>query len=194
MWVIDGDESEEFSTSKTWNMIRNREVEQPWTRSIWFKGHVPRHDFTSWVLFQDRLPTRARLLRWGMNISPSCCLCDAGEEDKDHLFLKCEISEALWHLVLCRLGYSFRAFHTWTSFSEWIASRDSVTSRTLKGIVAQATLYSIWSGRNTRLHARASRTPATLFKIIDRSIRDAILGRRKLRRFQPLMQLWIRYE
>ncbi|CDY47663.1 BnaC04g24000D [Brassica napus] len=33
-----------------------------------------------------------------------------------------------------------------------------------------------------------------LFKIIDRSVKDAILGRRKLKKFQLLMQLWIRYE
>ncbi|KAL0875497.1 hypothetical protein Bca101_025202 [Brassica carinata] len=194
VWEINGDELEEFSNSKTWNMVRNRAAEQPWTRSIWFKGHIPRHAFTSWVAHQDRLPTRSRLLRWGMNISSSCCLCDAGEENRDHLFLRCEISEAIWTLVLKRLGYSFRTFHTWTSVSEWMALRDSVTSRTLKRMVAQATIYNIWIERNTRLHARESRTPAVIFKIIDRSIRDAILGRRQLTKFQPLMQLWIRYE
>lgn len=174
--------------------MRNRGVEQAWTRSIWFKGHIPRHAFTSWVVHQDRLPTRSRLLRWGMNISSSCCLCDTGEEDRDHLFLKCEISEALWSLALQRLGYSFRAFHTWTSFADWTATRDSVTSRTLKRMVAQATTYNIWIERNNRLHGQEFRTPAVLFKIIDRSIKDAILGRRKLKKFQLLMQLWIRYE
>ena len=143
IWDADGDELKEFSTRKTWNVVRNRAVEQHWSRSIWFKGHVPRHSFTSWVIYQDRLPTRSRLLQWGMNISPSCCLCDAGEENRDHVFVKCEISEGLWDLVLQSLGYSFRAFHTWTSFSEWTASRDSVTSRTLKRMVAQATLYDI---------------------------------------------------
>ncbi|KAL0668636.1 hypothetical protein Bca4012_031340 [Brassica carinata] len=129
-----------------------------------------------------------------MNISSSCYLCGTGEEDRDHLFLKCEISEALWSLALQRLGYSFRAFHTWTSFADWTATRDSVTSRTLKRMVAQATTYNIWIERNTRLHAQEFRTPAVLFKIIDRSIKDAILGRRKLKKFQLLMQLWIRYE
>lgn len=194
VWEVNGDELVEFSTSKTWNVVRNRGVEQAWTRSIWFKGHIPRHAFTSWVVHQDRLPTRSRLLRWGMNISSSCCLCDTGEEDRDHLFLKCEISEALWSLALQRLGYSFRAFHTWTSFADWTATRDSVTSRTLKRMVAQATTYNIWIERNNRLHAQEFRTPAVLFKIIDRSVKDAILGRRKLKKFQLLMQLWIRYE
>ncbi|KAF3515176.1 hypothetical protein F2Q69_00004506 [Brassica cretica] len=61
-------------------------------------------------------------------------------------------------------------------------------------MVAQTTTYNIWIERNNRLHAQEFRTPAVLFKIVDRSIKDAILGRRKLKKFQLLMQLWIRYE
>ncbi|CDY35841.1 BnaC09g37730D [Brassica napus] len=129
-----------------------------------------------------------------MNIAPSCCLCDAAVEDRTHLFLNCEISEGIWGLVLSRLGYSFRAFHTWTSFTEWVALRDAVTSRTLKKMVAQATIYSIWTERNNRLHVGESRSPATIFMFIDHFIKDVILGKRKLKKFQPLMQLWIRYE
>lgn len=194
VWDINGDELQEFSTSKTWEAVRNREPEQQWTQSIWFKGHVPRHAFTAWVIYQDRLPTRSRLLKWGMNISPSCCLCDAAVEDRTHLFLNCEVSEGIWNLVMRRLGYSFRAFHTWTSFTEWVSLRDTVTSRTLKRLVAQATITNIWTERNTRLHVGEARSPATIFRLIDRFIKDVILGKRKLKKFQPLMQLWIRYE
>ncbi|KAL0676638.1 hypothetical protein Bca4012_004619 [Brassica carinata] len=194
VWDINGDELQEFSISKTWEAVRNREPEQQWTQSIWFKGHVRRHAFTAWVIYQDRLPTRSRLLKWGMNISPSCCLCDAAVEDITHLFLNCEVSEGIWNLVLHRLGYSFRAFHTWTSFTEWVSLRDTVTSRTLKKIVAQVTITNIWMERNTRLHVGEARSPATIFRLIDRFIKDVILGKRKLKKFQPLMQLWIRYE
>lgn len=194
VWDINGDELQEFSTSKTWEAVRNREPEQQWTQSIWFKGHVPRHAFTAWVIYQDRLPTRSRLLKWGMNISPSCCLCDAAVEDRTHLFLNCEVSEGVWNLVLHRLGYSFRAFHTWTSFTEWVSLRDTVTSRTLKRLVAQATITNIWMERNSRLHVGEARSPATIFRLINRFIKDVILGKRKLKNFQPLMQLWIRFE
>ncbi|WZY96943.1 hypothetical protein YC2023_069272 [Brassica napus] len=194
VWDINGDELQEFSTSKTWEAVRNREPEQQWTQSIWFKGHVPRHAFTAWVIYQDRLPTRSRLLKWGMNISPSCCLCDAAVEDRTHLFLNCEVSEGIWNLALHRLGYSFRAFHTWTSFTEWVSLRDTVTSRTLKRLVAQATITNIWMERNSRLHVGEARSPATIFRLIDRFIKDVILGKRKLKKFQPLMQLWIRFE
>ncbi|KAF8109972.1 hypothetical protein N665_0089s0090 [Sinapis alba] len=168
-------------------------VDQIWTRSIWFKGHVPRQAFTSWIDHQDRLPTRMRLSSWGMNVSPSCCLCGRADETRTHLFLHCETSEAIWDLVLSRLGYSHPAFHTWLAFAEWTSMRDSVTSRTLKRLLAQATISSIWTERNKRLHDSVSRSPAVIFKKIDHFIIDVILGKRKLKHFQPLMQLWLRY-
>lgn len=194
VWVVDSEELTDFSARKTWNQVRNRGQTQHWTNNIWFKGHVPKHAFTSWIAHQDRLPTRSRLSRWGMNVTPLCCLCNLLEENRDHLFLRCEISEAIWDLVLQRLGYHSFAFHTWTAFSNWLSMRDAVTSRTLKRLVAQATISSIWTERNKRLHDGEARTPAAIFKIIDRFIRDTILGKRKLKSFIPLMQQWLRFE
>lgn len=69
VWEVNGDELQEFSTSKTWSVVRNRGVEQAWTKSVWFKGHIPRHAFQAWVVHQDRLPTRSRLIRWGYEYS-----------------------------------------------------------------------------------------------------------------------------
>ncbi|KAG5385811.1 hypothetical protein IGI04_037281, partial [Brassica rapa subsp. trilocularis] len=37
----------------------------------------------------------------------------------------------------------------------------------------------IWTERNKRLHDGVSQTPASLFKKIDRNVRDTILGKRK---------------
>ena len=71
VWEIDGNELQNVSTSETLSMVRNRALEQRWTQNIWFKGHIPRHAFTAWVAHQDRLPTRSRLVDWGMNIPSS---------------------------------------------------------------------------------------------------------------------------
>ena len=67
-WEAGGNELQEFSTSKTWNQVRNRALEQRWTQNIWFRGHTSRHAFTTWVAHQDHLPTRTRQVDWGMNI------------------------------------------------------------------------------------------------------------------------------
>ncbi|KAL0652675.1 hypothetical protein Bca4012_095366 [Brassica carinata] len=182
VWVVDNEELTDFSSRKTWNLLRNRGQTQLWTKNIWFKSHVPKHAFTAWIAHQDRLS------RWGMNVSPLCCLCSSTDETRYHLLLRCEISESIWDLVL---GCHFQAFHTWTAFSEWLSIRDAVTSRTLKRLAAQATISSIWNERNKRLHDGEARTPAAIFNTIDRFIRDTILGKRKLKAFTPLMQLWL---
>ncbi|XP_056860194.1 uncharacterized protein LOC130508622 [Raphanus sativus] len=132
VWETGGNELQEFSVSKTWNQLRNRASEQHWTQNIWFRGHIPRHAFTTWVAYQDRLPTRAKLVSWGMNISSACCLCSLVDENIDHLFLRCEISGTVWSYVMCRLGYSHRGFHSWNALSEWMRLRDSVVSLPLK--------------------------------------------------------------
>lgn len=194
VWEVDSEELTNFSSSKTWNAVRNRGPTRNWTQNIWFKGHVPKHAFTIWIAHQDRLPTRSRLSSWGMNVSPLCCLCAVYEESRDHLLLRCEVSESVWELVLQRLGYNHFGFHTWTAFSDWLSMRDKVTSRTLKRLVAQATISSVWTERNKRLHEGEARTPQRIFRIIDRFIRDTILGKRKRKEFLPLMQQWLRYE
>lgn len=175
VWVTDGNELHQFSTSKTWKVLRTRAVNQRWTQNIWFHGHIPRHAFTTWVAHLDRLPTRSRLVDWGMNISSSCCLCNRDNETRDHMFLRCEISEEIWGYVLRRLGYSHRGFLTWSALSEWLGIRDKVVSITLKRVVTQVTISHIWTERNKRLHDGISQSPATVFK----RFRDAILGRKK---------------
>ncbi|XP_018467689.2 uncharacterized protein LOC108839423 [Raphanus sativus] len=194
VWETGGNELQEYSTSKTWEDVRNRATKKSWTRNIWFKGHIPRHAFTVWVAHQDRLPTRARLVGWGMNIPSSCCLCSLFEESRDHLFLRCEVSDVVWQFVLGRLGYSHRGFHSWYAFWEWMGLKDSVVSLTLKRAAAQVTISCIWTERNKRLHDSTSQTPLAISKKIDRIIRDAILGRKHTALFHPLMQEWLRFD
>ena len=122
-----------------------------------------------------------------MNVSPLCCLCNSTDETRDHLLLRCEISESIWDLVL---GCHFQAFHTWTAFSEWLSIRDAVASRTLKRLAAQATISSIWNEKGTNVYMMVKLVLQQLSSILS-IIRDTILGKRKLKAFTSLMQLWL---
>ncbi|XP_013600988.1 PREDICTED: uncharacterized protein LOC106308377 [Brassica oleracea var. oleracea] len=194
VWSLQGEEFNTFQIKIAWEGIRNRGQIQAWTRNVWFSGAVPRHAFTFWVASQDRLPTRARLASWSMNTPTTCCLCDSFIENRDHLFLRCEVSEQIWERILTRLGHSGLHFHTWTAFSDWISIRDTTSSRTLKRLALQTVIYNIWRERNNRLHASTSSTSAIVCKQIDRFIRDVILGHWKNKRFNSLMQSWLRFE
>ncbi|XP_033134016.1 uncharacterized protein LOC117127540 [Brassica rapa] len=192
-WVIDGDAMPRYSASRTWEELRNRAPLVSWSTSVWFKMATPRHAFLMWIAHNDRMPTRVRLSSWGLGTSTSCCLCDSALETRDHLLLGCEISEQIWKLVLQRLGCTHSAFMTWTSFVEWISLKDSTTPLILKKLVAHATIYNIWAERNKRLHQGISSTPPTIYKLIDRNIRDTILGKKKIKKsFKTLMLSWLR--
>ena len=194
VWHVNDTALERFSVKRTWEVLRHRAPTQPWSSYIWFKGAIPRHSFNMWLAQLDRLPTRARLSQWSTNIPSSCCLCNIYTEDRDHLFFRCEWSADLWNICLCRMGYSFAGFHTWLAFSEWLSLRDIIVPRLLKRLVASATIYSIWSERNKRYHDNISSSPTTIFKLLDRFIRDAILSKRNQKQSCGLMQHWLSRE
>lgn len=192
IWLVDGDALTSYSASRTWEALRNRDVTVPWAESIWFKSATPRHAFLMWIAQNDRMPTRARLLSWGLGNSANCCLCDSTIESRDHLLLRCEVSKQIWTLILRRLGYNHSGFHTWTAFVEWLSLKDSYAPLVLKRLVSHATIYCIWAERNKRLHDGTSSTPATICKLIDRNIRDTILGKRHKKNYKTLMLSWLR--
>lgn len=67
--------AKKLSSSLTWEAMGPRENVKDWVDVVWFKGYVSKHSLTMWTANGDRLTTRARLAAWGMQISPSCCLC-----------------------------------------------------------------------------------------------------------------------
>lgn len=193
-WLVNDVPFEKFTAKSTWEDMRQRASIKSWTSHVWFKGSVPRHSFLMWLVHLDRLPTRARLASWGLNTPTSCCLCDDFVECRDHLFLTCSWSQELWRLTLSRLGVTVAGFYTWTAFSVWLDIKDATTTRYLKRLVALATIYCIWFERNKRLHDNISTSPRTIFKQLDRFIRDAILSKRNRRQYGTLMQEWLRYD
>ncbi|XP_010473876.1 PREDICTED: uncharacterized protein LOC104753302 [Camelina sativa] len=194
VWCIDSEEFDQFSTKKTWEALRQRSSLQPWTEHVWFKGHIPRHAFIMWLMHLDRLPTRDRLARWGMQLDLCGCLCGSHLESRDHIFLHYEISEVLWSKVTHRLGYSAFSFHIWLAFSVWHDTKDSISPLSLRRLAAQATLYSLWQERNNRYHNNISTDAIVLFKKLERQIRDALLAKQHRKQFAHLLQTWLDYD
>ncbi|CAN7045056.1 unnamed protein product, partial [Brassica oleracea var. botrytis] len=64
-WTIEGVKFQSFSSSKTWNTIRERQPNRNWYNAVWLKGNTPKHAFHMWVAVNDKLPTRSRLAAWG---------------------------------------------------------------------------------------------------------------------------------
>uniref|UniRef100_A0A5B6ZUN8 Reverse transcriptase zinc-binding domain-containing protein n=1 Tax=Davidia involucrata TaxID=16924 RepID=A0A5B6ZUN8_DAVIN len=66
---------------------------------VWSSNSIPRFSLILWLLVLDRLPTRDKLLNWGVVTTPSCLLCSANLESSDHLFFKCPLSSSVWFRV-----------------------------------------------------------------------------------------------
>ncbi|XP_010490455.1 PREDICTED: uncharacterized protein LOC104768230 [Camelina sativa] len=71
-WAIEGVPNQVYSSSKTWEILRPRQEEKEWSTSVWFKGGIPKHAFNMWLVHLNRLPTRERLVSWGLDIPSDC--------------------------------------------------------------------------------------------------------------------------
>ncbi|XP_010480899.1 PREDICTED: uncharacterized protein LOC104759698 [Camelina sativa] len=191
-WVVENSDCRGFSSSRTWDALRPREDEKSWASSVWFKGAVPKHAFNMWVSNSNRLPTRQRLVAWGVINSADCCICSAMPETRDHVLLTCDFASAIWSKVLNRLSPSHRQICTWSELLSWMRQSTEQAPSLLRKVAAQASVYHIWRQRNNVLHNNLRIPPSAIFKIIDREIRNTITGRRLRRRWQPLTLLWIR--
>ena len=65
----------EFLTRVTWDRLRVTSHPVPWCDVVWFKEEIPRCSFITWLSMLARVPTRDRLLSWGLTVPDSCILC-----------------------------------------------------------------------------------------------------------------------
>lgn len=55
-WQTDGGTSSTFSSSKTWESLRQRAPPQPTAKFIWFSGATPQLAFHMWITNLDMAP------------------------------------------------------------------------------------------------------------------------------------------
>ena len=191
LWSVENYSENAFSSTKTWNAIRHKEEEKSWASSVWFKGAIPKNAFNMWISHQDRLPTKSRMLSWGLLVSPVCALCQVGFETRDHIMLGCDYSVIIWALVRGRIGTPLTVFQSWYDLLKWTQRRNNAAPSTLRKIVAQAVVYALWKQRNNYVHNLLFIPAATVFRIIDREVINTITANRHRKQFRTLMGRWL---
>lgn len=53
----------EFSIKSTYHSISSHNSCPIWNSLVWFKGHIPRHSFITWLAIHKRLKTKSKLLK-----------------------------------------------------------------------------------------------------------------------------------
>ncbi|XP_024014479.1 uncharacterized protein LOC112088431 [Eutrema salsugineum] len=189
-WGIEGSRRHQFSTKCTWDFLRPSAPMVTWFKTVWFKHATPRHAFHFWTANLNRLPTKDRMIQWGVNVSEVCVLCNLSPEARHHIFLACPFSLQVWDRVLQRFEATPSILTTWLTLLQWMRTPTRSFSRTLKCLAAQAIIYLLWHERNNRIHTQVSLTVEALFRKIDQTVRDSLLARLRKRGCEKLLSQW----
>ncbi|KAG7549908.1 Reverse transcriptase zinc-binding domain [Arabidopsis thaliana x Arabidopsis arenosa] len=166
-----------FSSKETWEQLRIHSPIVPWTDVVWFKEHVPRFSFITWLALLARLPTRDRLRGWGMNIPADCVLCSNGVESHEHLFFDCSYASEIWGYLAAKLLPNPPS--TISAASSWILlhrlPHHAKVTAILK-LLLQSVVYHLWKERNSRIFAASATSSSALRLAIDRSMRNRLLS------------------
>ncbi|KAL9661414.1 hypothetical protein QQ045_026238 [Rhodiola kirilowii] len=88
---------DEFGVKDTYNMLTEPTEAVEWHKLVWNAFNAPRDSFNVWLVVQNKLMTRDRLVQWGVPVSKSCVLCETEEESRNHLFFECRFTQEVWY-------------------------------------------------------------------------------------------------
>ncbi|KAK9030733.1 hypothetical protein V6N11_032146 [Hibiscus sabdariffa] len=124
----------------------------------------------------NRLPTRDRLLGFGLEVEGDCVLCESNSETRGHIFFQCEYSKLVWQSLLqaCQIH---RVVMDWNRELEWASamrgrSFDSMTFR----LIWNCFVYSIWRERNCRIFSGAHCTGQDLIVHVKEIVKLKLLS------------------
>lgn len=110
-WDIDGRVSSKYKTGELYTYLSEERQDVQWHGAVWTSRGIPRHNFNTWLIVLDRLPTRDRLTKWGLQVDQQCLLCNSALESCNHLFGDCTYYHQLWSLSARRISI--------TPLSDW---------------------------------------------------------------------------
>ncbi|QHO17517.1 Putative ribonuclease H protein [Arachis hypogaea] len=131
------------------------------TSSVW-KGFVPpRIELFGWFVLVDRVNTKERLGKIGVNIlgDSLCVMCTKELESAEHLFLRCEVAWQVWCKWLRSLGRAWVIPGTIREmFESWHGLHNRQQGQQMWMTVFFAVIWNIWLERNARIfkNTRAS--------------------------------------
>lgn len=166
-----------FSSRVTWEFIRTPNPRVQWYSFVWFKEEIPRCSFISWTAFLGRLPTRDRLISWGLNVPPNCVLCSAADESHRHLFFECAFAVATWNHFCGRyMTSSPSSLSSVVDLCQQIQGPHARRAIAILKLLSQVIIYNLWRERNARIFRDVAMHQEAFFRVIDRALRDRLLS------------------
>lgn len=125
----------------------------PWCKLIQSAPSIPKHNLISWMVILNKLPSKDRLMSWGMSVDPLCLLCQHKEESVWHLFLKRDYSMVILSdiLHLCNLQLDASFDLVWL-MQHCIGKK---LSASILRFALKAFIYLTWREKNRIVHGSA---------------------------------------
>ncbi|XP_022548599.1 uncharacterized protein LOC111201248 [Brassica napus] len=141
---------------------------------------------------RNTLFTADRKLKWDSSTCATCCLCNIGDESRNHQFFQCVYSAEIWNsLTKGLLGQYFTT--DWTSLVQVLANNDRDSQCQLIACYAlHIAIHSVWKEGNRGNHGEPPLSATTLHKIIDKNIRNllVLLVNSHEKQYEGLLQIW----
>ncbi|KAL2942962.1 hypothetical protein RDABS01_031310 [Bienertia sinuspersici] len=141
-----------YSIKKVYDMLRPTGPTIHWDKVIWNTAAIPKHQFTTWLAYKQRLLTKDRLAKMGIMEDQTCCLCRNGYESHVHLFFECDYSKACMALIANWVGLQVSQQQL-QHLTQRVARncKGSKLRRQVYSAIISALVYYIWRARNEKL-------------------------------------------
>jgi ribonuclease HI len=144
---------------------------QHWWKKVWKLKVPPKVRIFWWRVLNNFLPSKAELKRRHIAQEDHCETCGSPEESLYHVVVSCTLAGSFWQAVRELTGCKFPSLHP----GSWATDLLSGVVCTLE----QAALFicgawSLWTGRNGRVHGRTSWNHVAAAKHVTKMMEDLI--------------------
>lgn len=182
-WWPDRNKATSYATGTIYKLLKNIGDLVPWSKVIWFFGGIPKHKFLAWLFTLNRCPTRDRIMDWGLQTNPSCLLCVAENESRDHMFFDWTYAWSIWEVIARKVNLPPQ--RRWED--SLIALQSLIGSKALQLLAWQATINCLWTERNLRLHRNDFKSADSIISTINDMIKNMVSSPIFA---STMMQLW----
>ncbi|XP_056690365.1 uncharacterized protein [Spinacia oleracea] len=146
--------SGQYSIRKMYQGLLGQFPKVQWRRVLCNSSASPKSLFILWLALHGRLPTKDRILQWGIVTDGLCSLCGSKLESTQHLFFQCSFSKKVWQKFLQGLHIS-RAVQNFDQEIQFPIRMSKNTIAVSKLFLAgfAETVYGLWLQRNQRVFA-----------------------------------------
>lgn len=147
-------------------------------KKLWKTKWWPKIKLFSWLIGRKRILTWDRIQKRGFSGPSRCCLCNAGEEDQEHLLIGCQVAQFQWENT--RNLFSSSERNQRDIIQNLIERGEGKFNSKIVGrawsIVACFNVWNLWKERNNRIFKGKASNPEDLWEMTLKQVRESILA------------------